>query len=219
MAMARLSRWGNNQGIIPPKTICDSMGIIYVDFEPHLGHEPSKYRPALVISASAFNAKSSTMTIICPITSTDNGYPMHSRITFGESFGFACVEQMKALDLNARKCRHVGYTDEGEMDAVLSLVGAVFDIWQQPRSSYPNTRLFFFLAPLRNSLQRRSTVIEKKFPTSGGVIHYWVSEAHGEGLPWLVFLPGLTASHLLFEKQLEHFEGKERCLTWDAPTK
>lgn len=107
--------------------ICEQGEIIYVDFEPHRGHEPSKYRPALVLSATTFNAKSS-MTILCPITSTDNGYPMHARITSDEVSGFACVEQLRALDLGARKCRHAGYAEESEMNAILSLVGAAFDI-------------------------------------------------------------------------------------------
>lgn len=57
---------------------------------------------------------------------------------------------------------------------------------------------------------------EKTYRTPGGVIHYWVDSAAGEG-PWLVFLPGLTADHRLFEKQLEAFRGRYRCLAWDPP--
>lgn len=49
-----------------------------------------------------------------------------------------------------------------------------------------------------------------------GDIHYWVSRA-GEDRPWLVFLPGLTADHHLFDKQLEAFAGGFNCLAWDAP--
>ena len=36
-------------------------------------------------------------------------------------------------------------------------------------------------------------------------------------MPALVFLPGLTADHRLFEKQVEYFEGKYNVLVWDAP--
>ena len=36
-------------------------------------------------------------------------------------------------------------------------------------------------------------------------------------IPTLVFLPGLTADHRLFEKQVEYFEGKYNVLVWDAP--
>lgn len=55
---------------------------------------------------------------------------------------------------------------------------------------------------------------EKTYQTRLGTIHYWVSP--GEGKP-LVFLPGLTADHRLFEKQLAAFEGRYPLLVWDAP--
>ena len=35
--------------------------------------------------------------------------------------------------------------------------------------------------------------------------------------PQLIFLPGLTADHRLFEKQLAYFEGKFPVFVWDAP--
>ena len=57
----------------------------------------------------------------------------------------------------------------------------------------------------------------KRFPTECGEIHYWVSGAGTRRRPELVFLPGLTADHRLFEKQLEYFAGKYRMFVWDAP--
>lgn len=55
---------------------------------------------------------------------------------------------------------------------------------------------------------------ERVYETRLGTIHYWVSP--GEGTP-LVFLPGLTADHRLFEKQIAAFEGRYPLLVWDAP--
>ena len=55
---------------------------------------------------------------------------------------------------------------------------------------------------------------EREYRTRLGTIRYWVSP--GEGIP-LVFLPGLTADHRLFEKQIAAFEGKYPLLVWDAP--
>lgn len=49
-----------------------------------------------------------------------------------------------------------------------------------------------------------------------GKIHYWISHT-SDDLPWLVFLPGLTADHTLFDKQLDYFTGKVNCFVWDAP--
>ncbi len=57
---------------------------------------------------------------------------------------------------------------------------------------------------------------EKVYDTPRGPIHYWVGALPGEG-PTLVLLPGLTADHRLFDRQVEHFEGKVSLLAWDAP--
>ena len=35
--------------------------------------------------------------------------------------------------------------------------------------------------------------------------------------PWLVFLPGLTADHRLFNRQLSYFAETMNCLVWDPP--
>ena len=57
---------------------------------------------------------------------------------------------------------------------------------------------------------------EKTYGTPGGRIRYWISPSRA-GLPWLVFLPGLTADHHLFDKQLEGLGEAFNCLAWDAP--
>ena len=60
-------------------------------------------------------------------------------------------------------------------------------------------------------------MLEKIYETDRGPIHYWVGENAARTSPQLIFLPGLTADHRLFEKQTAYFEGKYPCLVWDAP--
>ncbi|MGX8774289.1 MAG: alpha/beta fold hydrolase [Bacillota bacterium] len=60
-------------------------------------------------------------------------------------------------------------------------------------------------------------MLEKNYSTSKGDIHYWVNNTADRKSPQLVFLPGLTADHTLFERQVEYFEGKYPVLVWDAP--
>lgn len=60
-------------------------------------------------------------------------------------------------------------------------------------------------------------MIEKVFQTSCGEIHYWISEGFKIDGITLVFLPGLTADHRLFEKQTEYFESMYNVIVWDAP--
>lgn len=58
---------------------------------------------------------------------------------------------------------------------------------------------------------------EKIYETPCGPIHYWVSEKPVNSNLSLAFLPGLTADHRLFEKQIAHFEKKYHVFVWDAP--
>ena len=57
---------------------------------------------------------------------------------------------------------------------------------------------------------------EKSYATDKGIIHYWVGDPVPGALT-LVFLPGLTADHRLFDKQVDFFEGRCNVLVWDAP--
>ena len=58
---------------------------------------------------------------------------------------------------------------------------------------------------------------EQIYNTPCGQIHYWVNRDAGQPEPQLVFLPGLTADHRLFDKQIGYFEGKYPVFVWDAP--
>ena len=60
-------------------------------------------------------------------------------------------------------------------------------------------------------------MIEKTYDTRCGTIHYWVNKAFPSSGPALAFLPGLTADHRLFDRQIEYFEDKRPVFVWDAP--
>lgn len=109
-------------------SIYDQGDIVRVDLDPTLGHEPQKSRPVLVVSASDFNLKAA-LTVVAPITSVDNGYPMHVPLSDNDGArGCVCVEQLRAIDLVARKTEFLGTASTETMDAVLTRVGAVFGI-------------------------------------------------------------------------------------------
>ena len=56
---------------------------------------------------------------------------------------------------------------------------------------------------------------ENSYKTPCGCIHYFVNIIDKQKIT-LVFLPGLTADHRLFEKQTEYFEKKQNVrLYWD----
>ena len=58
---------------------------------------------------------------------------------------------------------------------------------------------------------------EKIFQTRCGPVHYWINREAERKTPQLIFLPGLTADHRLFEKQIRYFEEEYPVFVWDAP--
>ncbi|MBO5998405.1 MAG: alpha/beta hydrolase [Lachnospiraceae bacterium] len=58
---------------------------------------------------------------------------------------------------------------------------------------------------------------ERIHVTRCGDIHYWINKEAENAGPQLIFLPGLTADHRLFDRQIEYFEGRFPVLVWDAP--
>ncbi len=57
---------------------------------------------------------------------------------------------------------------------------------------------------------------EKIYTTPKGDIHYWINDFI-PNRKTLIFLPGLTADHRLFDLQVEHFKNICNVLVWDAP--
>lgn len=103
---------------------CNQGDIVEFDFSSSVGHEPTQRRPALVVSSYEFNVATS-MTLACPITHTDNGFPLHMKLPHDlDTSGYVVVEQIRAFDLSARKARHIECLDaESEfMDNIKTLI-------------------------------------------------------------------------------------------------
>ncbi|PKM82229.1 MAG: toxin MazF [Firmicutes bacterium HGW-Firmicutes-14] len=82
--------------------IPDQGDIIYLDFNPQAGHEQRGNRPALVVSNKTFN-KRTHIAIVCPITNTARGFPLHIQLDDRTSTtGVVMCEQVKSLDITAR---------------------------------------------------------------------------------------------------------------------
>lgn len=57
---------------------------------------------------------------------------------------------------------------------------------------------------------------ERTYATERGAIRYWVNDVD-PARKTLVLLPGLTADHRLFDKQVAYFEPRCNVFVWDAP--
>ncbi len=60
-------------------------------------------------------------------------------------------------------------------------------------------------------------MLEKTYQTECGTIHYWINKNPDSPMEALIFLPGLTADHRLFDKQIEFFKEKYSVFVWDPP--
>ena len=102
--------------------------IIKVSFDPRSGHEQSGYRPALVISNNEFN-KRTKLTIVCPITNTNNSFPLHVPLDHRTSTtGVILCEHMRTLDLQSRKNKFVERVPEDILKLVTDIVTAEIEI-------------------------------------------------------------------------------------------
>ena len=54
--------------------------IVWLHFDPQLGHEQAGHRPALVLSPAAYNTKTDLL-LCCPLTHQIKGYPFEVPIT------------------------------------------------------------------------------------------------------------------------------------------
>ena len=68
----------------------------------------------------------------------------------------------------------------------------------------------------KSGVLKRKLMEEKTYQTPCGTIHYWANVSYPDEIT-LVFLPGLTADHRLFDKQIQHFKEKYNVVVWDAP--
>jgi mRNA interferase MazF len=100
--------------------------IITLDFTPQKGHEQNGKRPALVISNEAYH-RHTNLAVVCPITNTDNGFPMHIPLDEQTSTtGFILCEHLKSMDLRARKATFVESIPPALLNAVLERVNLIF---------------------------------------------------------------------------------------------
>ena len=96
--------------------------IIKINFNPQRGHEQAGYRPAVIVSNDYFN-EVTNMAIICPITNTNNNFPLHialdNRTT---TTGVILCEHVKSLDIVARRFNFVEKLPDDILKRVIDII-------------------------------------------------------------------------------------------------
>ena len=103
--------------------------IVVLTLDPQAGHEQAGRRPALVVWGNDTLDHIPGLAQVCPISSTDNGFPLHVPLdsVSTRTVGFVLCEQTKVLDLLARNARFVDRVSDEVLCTVLNILRATLD--------------------------------------------------------------------------------------------
>ncbi len=101
--------------------------VVWLDFDPQLGHEQAKRRPALVLSADQYN-RVTGLAVFCPITSKIKGFPWEVPVPTGLAvIGVVLSDQVKNLDWRARKAEFICKIPSSTLEEVLLTFLTLFE--------------------------------------------------------------------------------------------
>lgn len=102
--------------------------IVLLEFDPQAGHEQKGKRPALVVSNNTFN-RFTDIAMVCPITRNDREFPLHVKLDERtKTTGVIMCEQVKALDINARKASFFEKTPKEILEEVVDIIAGFVEI-------------------------------------------------------------------------------------------
>lgn len=99
--------------------------IIKISLNPKKGHEQQGYRPYICLSHEIIS-QISNIAIFAPISNTTRKYPFYIPLESTSTTGKVLLDQLVAMDYNARKFVYVESVDEHLLDELLMKVKALF---------------------------------------------------------------------------------------------
>ncbi len=103
-----------------PAFVPDAGDLIWLTFDPQVGHEQAGRRPALVLSKKSYNQKSG-VALVCPVTKQVKGYPFEVPIPDGCGIrGVILADHVKSLDRKAREATRIGRIPPQTLNEVLA---------------------------------------------------------------------------------------------------
>ncbi len=103
--------------------IPDAGDIVWLNFDPQVGHEQSGHRPALVLSPKKYNQKTSLM-LCCPMTTKIKGYPFEVIIQ-GKVKSAILSDQIKNLDWHKRNAEFKDKISPSELEDICAKIKAI----------------------------------------------------------------------------------------------
>ena len=91
--------------------------IIWINFDPTIGHEQKGRRPAIIVSHDEYNKKTG-LSIACPITSKTKQYAYEVQLTGENVSGFILTDQVRNIDWETRKAEFIERVSSSVLDEI-----------------------------------------------------------------------------------------------------
>jgi mRNA interferase MazF len=101
--------------------------IVMMDFDPQVGREQAKRRPALVLTDQRYN-RASGLAVVCPLTSKRKPYPFALPMIVAEIEGAVLVDQLKSMDWAGRKAKFHSKVEAGLLGKVRQYIAVLLGI-------------------------------------------------------------------------------------------
>ena len=103
--------------------------VVWIDFNPQIGHEQAGRRPAVVLSPWEYNISSRNLAVFCPITTKSSNNPFEVVIPEGlDVKGVILADQIKSLDWRQRNVEFLCALPDETVNEVLDLIGVLLQI-------------------------------------------------------------------------------------------
>jgi len=103
--------------------------IVWLNFDPRAGHEQKGRRPAVLISNSDAHFFLKGRAMVCPITSTNKGFPLQPILDDRtKTQGVILCDQAMILDINARKVEYIEQIPEDILRTAVDIVYGIIEI-------------------------------------------------------------------------------------------
>ena len=109
------------------KYVPEAGDIIMLDFDPQMGRQQAKRRPALVITDQRYN-QASGLAVVCPLTSQRKPYPFALPASLDQVEAAVLVDQLKSLDWNMRNARFHSRAETGLLGKVRTYLAVLLGI-------------------------------------------------------------------------------------------
>jgi len=103
--------------------------IVWIDFDPQAGHEQARRRPAFVVSNDTFNRFVKTAAMVCPITGTERGIPLHVKLDARtRTTGVILCDQAKILDLHKHNAEWIEKAPDDLVFEVVDIITGLIEV-------------------------------------------------------------------------------------------